>query len=308
MVEGQEGVTWPQWRSLADAAETAGLHALFRSDHYGSLAGEAEAGSLDALATMAALGVVTRELRLGTLVSPATFRHPSVTARSAVTADHVSGGRFELGLGAGWNVREHEAYGFPFPPTRERFDILEEQLQIVRGQWEQDPFSFEGRHYRLVEARAEPKPLQAPLPIIVGGGAGPRLLGLAARYADEYNTIFISPEDARERWLRVEEACRQAGRDPATLRYSLMLPAIVGRTAAELRERAAKVARSRGQDDPEGVLAEVAASGVAATVDEAADRLRRYADAGVDRVMLQHQDHTDVEMVALLGDVAPAVA
>ena len=305
MIEGQEGVTWPQWLALAQAAEAADLDALFRSDHYGTVDGD-EQGSLDALATLTALGGLTTRIRLGTLVSPATFRHPSLVARTAVTADHVSNGRFELGLGAGWNEREHAAYGFPFPPVRERFELLEEQLQVVRGQWEQDPFSFAGRHYRLVEGCARPHPLQARLPIIVGGGPGPWLLRLAARYADEYNTIFISPDEARQRWSLVEAACRREGRDAATLRYSLMLPALVGRTAAEVRERAAKVGQARGEDAG-SVLADVARLGVAGTVEEAAERLRRYADAGVQRVMLQHQDHSDVEMVAVLGEIARAV-
>src|SRR5262245_1877230 len=184
MIEGQEGGSWEEWVALARAAEDAGLDGLFRSDHYQSVFAQNRRGSLDAWATIAALGAVTERIRLGTMVSPATFRRPSVLARMVVTADHVSGGRVELGLGAGWNIREHESHGFPFPDLGERVEILEEQLEIVTRQWTtEEAFSFDGRHYRLEESRAEPKPLQQPRPpIILGGAAGPRVAGLAARF------------------------------------------------------------------------------------------------------------------------------
>ena len=152
---------------------------------------------------------MTTRLRLGTLVSPATFRHPSVLAKAVATADHVSDGRVELGLGAGWHAREHEAHGFAFPPPRERMDILEEQLQVVLGSWSDGPFSFDATHYTLRDLDAQPKPVQRPhRPIIVGGAAGPRSAALAARYADEYNTVFATPAETRERRATVERACR----------------------------------------------------------------------------------------------------
>jgi alkanesulfonate monooxygenase SsuD/methylene tetrahydromethanopterin reductase-like flavin-dependent oxidoreductase (luciferase family) len=183
MIEGQEGVTWPQWVALARACEEHGIPALFRSDHYLELGGgHPERGSLDAWTTLAALGAVTTTLRLGTLVSPATFRHPSVLAKAVVTADHVSNGRVTLGIGAGWHEREHEAYGFPFASTRERMDVLEEQLQVIHGAWADAPFTFEGQHYRLRNLEAQPKPVQRPRPpIIIGGSAGPRSAAFAAR-------------------------------------------------------------------------------------------------------------------------------
>src|SRR5919197_335681 len=149
MIEGQEGVTWEQWLALADACERHGIEGLFRSDHYYSGIGGAPKPCLDAWATLAALAARTERIRLGTLVSPVTFRHPAELAKVAVTVDHVSNGRVELGLGAGWNVREHEAFGFPFPETKERMDVLAEQLEIVHGLWTQERFDFEGRHYRL---------------------------------------------------------------------------------------------------------------------------------------------------------------
>src|SRR4051794_13527093 len=172
MIEGQENVTWEDWVALAQTADRNGFEALFRSDHYLSVIGKHERGSLDAWSTINALAGVTDTLRLGTMVSPTSFRHPSVLAKSVVTADHVSGGRVELGLGAGWLEAEHRAYGFPFHDTRTRMDVLEEQLQIIRGQWGDGPFSFEGDHYRIDDLDALPKPVQRPGPPIVLGGSG----------------------------------------------------------------------------------------------------------------------------------------
>src|SRR3954452_24713925 len=171
-------------------------------------------GALRAWATVGGLAAVTTTLRLGTLVSPATFRHPSVLAKMAVTADHVSGGRVEGGIGAGWMEAEHRAYGFPFPPTKTRMDVLAEQLEIVHRSWKPGPFSFHGEHYAIEELDALPKPVQQPHPpLIVGGSGGPRSLELAARWADEYNTPFASLEKCRELRARLDAACEAAGRE-----------------------------------------------------------------------------------------------
>ncbi|MGH8573564.1 MAG: TIGR03560 family F420-dependent LLM class oxidoreductase, partial [Gammaproteobacteria bacterium] len=180
MIEGQEDVTWEQWVALAGACEEYGLEGLFRSDHYVSVMGRTERGSLDAWSTLSALAAVTSRIRLGSLVSPATFRHPSVVAKSAATADHISGGRVELGLGAGWYEAEHEAYGFEFPDTGTRMDVLGEQLEIVHRQWTEESVDFDGRHYKLKGVHALPKPVQRPHPpIIVGGSGRRRTVGLA---------------------------------------------------------------------------------------------------------------------------------
>src|SRR5262249_41371317 len=161
-------------------------------------------------ATLAGLAAVTERIRLGTMVSPATFRRPSILARMVVTVDHISRGRVELGIGAGWNQAEHDAYGFPFLDLGERMEMLEEQLEIVNRQWAEEAFSFDGRHYRLQRSRAEPKPVQRPRPpIVMGGAAGPRVARLAARWADEYNTTFASPDECRERHARIVEACER---------------------------------------------------------------------------------------------------
>src|SRR5688572_6487932 len=196
MIEGQEDVTWEDWRALAGACEEHGVEALFRSDHYLSVEGRTERGSLDAWATLSALAAVTSTLRLGTLVSPATFRHPSELAKVVATADHVSGGRVELGMGTGWLEAEHEAYGFPFPPLGERFGELEEQLELVSRQWADKSFTHEGERYTVRELNALPKPVQRPRPnLIVGGRGGGRSVAVGARFGDEYNTFHKTVDE-----------------------------------------------------------------------------------------------------------------
>jgi F420-dependent oxidoreductase-like protein len=268
MIEGQDGVTWDQWRALATTAEASGFDALFRSDHYETLQGPDNRGSLDAWTTLSALAALTSTIKLGTLVSPVTFRHPSVLARSVVTADHISGGRVELGIGAGWHEGEHRSFGFPFETTRDRFDRLEDQIEIVARSWESAPFDFQGRHYTLEQCDAQPKPTRRPN-LILGGSAGPRGAALAARWADEYNTVYPTVEQARERRERIAAACAEAGRDPIT--FSAMVP-------------------------------------LEGSPDELVERLRGLAQAGVERVMLQHLAHDDLAAVELVGrEVIPRV-
>jgi F420-dependent oxidoreductase-like protein len=269
MVEGQEGVGWDDWLALARAAEELGFEGLFRSDHYGPVVAAGERGSLDAWTTLAGLAAVTSRIRLGTLVSPATFRHPSVLAKSAVTVDHISGGRVELGMGAGWNEAEHVRYGFPFPPTRERMDVFAEQLEIVHRQWHGEPFSFEGDHYTLTDSDPQPKPVQRPHPpLIVGGRGRKRSVALAARWADEYNAVSPSPDECRELRERIARACEREDREPLPLSVMTRVPE--GTPADAVRE------------------------------------LSALAEAGVQRVMLQHLEHTDLDVLRVIAeDVAP---
>jgi len=280
MLEGQEGIDWPQWVALARAAEDAGLDGLFRSDHYRSIGRGEPAGALDAWATLAGLAAVTSRLRLGTMVSPVTFRPPSVLAKNVVTVDHVSGGRAELGIGAGWYEAEHETYGFPFPPDRQRLDELDRQLAEITRQWTEADDVW-------------PKPVQQPRPpIVVGGSAKPRTVRAAVRHADEYNTVFPTVDEAYERKRIVDEAASAAGRDP--LRFSIMTGCLVGSDRADVDRRLERFRGVVGRDAPP----------LCGTVEEVADRLRAYEAAGVERAMLQHLVHEDVEMVALLGDLA----
>jgi F420-dependent oxidoreductase-like protein len=306
MIEGQEGVTWDDWVALAQACERLGFEALFRSDHYLSAMGAGDRGSLDAWSTLSGLAAVTSTLRLGTLVSPATFRHPSVLAKNAVTADHISGGRVELGIGTGWLEAEHRAYGFPFPAIGVRMDRLEEQLEIVSGSFGRGPFSFTGEHYAVERLDARPKPLQDPLPLLMGGAAKKRGAALAARFASEYNVVQHSPEEAAASRGRLAAACEQADRDPATLRFSLMHQLVIGADAAELRGRAERLAAVTGAPEDVDDLRRTALAG---TPEDVVARLREYEAAGVERVMLQHLLHRDIAALELFAaEVVPAFA
>jgi len=306
MVEGQEDVTWEQWVALARACEEHGLEGLFRSDHYLSVFTDPARGSLDAWATLAGLAAITDRIRLGTLVSPVTFRHPSVLAKQVTTVDHISGGRVELGLGAGWHVPEHRAYGFDYPEDRVRMEMLAEQLEIVHRSWSEAPLTFEGRHYRVEGLHALPRPVQDPHPpLIVGGHGGRRSAALAARWSDEYNTISADPAECARLRAAVEDAWEAEGRDPATVRFSLMTGSVVGEDRAEVLDRArAVMATIRETGDPEAFLRGRADTWVVGTVDQARDRLDELEAAGVDRVMLQHLAPDDLGMVALLGRLA----
>ena len=305
MVEGQEDVTWEQWVALARACEEHGLEGLFRSDHYLSVFTDPARGSLDAWATLAGLAAITDRIRLGTLVSPVTFRHPSVLAKQVVTVDHISGGRVELGLGAGWHVPEHRAYGFGYPEDRDRMDLLAEQLEIIHRSWSEAPLTFHGTRYRLEELHALPRPVQDPHPpLIVGGHGGRRSTALAARWADEYNTLSATPAECAQVRRRVAEAWEAEGRDPATLRFSMMTGAVVAESRAELLERARAVMEvTRETGEPDAFLRERADTWVVGTVDEARQRLDELEAAGVDRVMLQHLATHDPAMVAVLGQL-----
>jgi F420-dependent oxidoreductase-like protein len=299
MIEGQEGVSWPEWVALARACEEHGIPALFRSDHQLTLGDDPERGSLDAWATLSALAAITSTLRLGTLVSPVTFRHPSELAKVVTAADHVSRGRIEVGIGAGWNEREHRAYGYPFPPLRERMEMLAEQLEIVHGHWADELFDFRGRHYALEALDARPKPVQRPHPpVLMGGAAGPQAARLAARWADEYNTTFATVEEVRDRKAKIEAACAQAGRDP--IPFSLMTGFVAGRSRSDLDRRRRRLAERTGTDpvDEPGWIV--------GTVDEVTEQLGAFRDAGVHRVMLQNLLHDDLEVVEIIGrDLAP---
>jgi F420-dependent oxidoreductase-like protein len=304
MIEGQEGVTWDRWRSLAATAERLGFHGLYRSDHYSSVSERADRGALDAWGTICALGPLTERIRLGTVVSPASFRHPSVLGKLVVTADHISGGRVELGLGAGWFEAEHRQFGFPFLPARERFDVLEEQLEIVTGQWRDEPFSFHGRHYAIERCDSYPKPLASPRPLLrMGGAAKRRAAALAARFADEYNAVLEGPERVAEVRRSLDGACIDAGRDPATLPLSLMTGFLVGSTREDLRRRARRLLAWQGKadEDVDVALGELGASWLVGTPDELAARLAEYEAAGVMHVMLQHhlvEDDAALELIA----------
>ena len=260
--EPQQGASYATLRRVAKATEDLGFDAFFRSDHYlkmGSVSGEP--GPSDAWATLAGLAVETSRIRLGTLVTSATFRYPGPLAIAVAGIDEMSGGRVELGLGAGWYGTEHAAYGIPFPPTRERFDRLEEQLAIITGLWETpagEKFSYEGTYYQVTDSPALPKPVQRPRPPVIVGGHGPRRTpALAARYADEFNIAFSNPGEVAAQFGRVREACAAAGRDAGSLVYSAAQVVCCGKDEATVvpprggdRPRRGRPARKRPRRIP----------------------------------------------------------
>jgi F420-dependent oxidoreductase-like protein len=305
MIEGQEDVTWPQWLALAQACERHGVPAMFRSDHYLNVNGYSDRGSLDAWGTICALSAVTSSLRLGTMVSPATFRHPSVLAKLVATADQISGGRVELGIGAGWHEREHDAYGFAFPDLRARMQNLEEQLEVITGTWTQMPFSHDGQHYRLQSLQALPGPRQRPHPpIIMGGDAGPKGARLAARYADEYNTPLPTLEQARERRVLIAQACERERR--AAIPFSVMAPVVTASSGAALDRRIERIAAKLGEDAA-AIRKSPPPGWVLGLLDEVAGQLGELEQVGVSRVMCQQVVQEDLEAVELLGVALPAL-
>ena len=302
MVEGQEGVTWDDWVRLAHLTEEHGLEGLFRSDHYTAII-RPDADAHDAWATLAGLAAITKRIRLGTLVSPATFRHPSVLARIAVTVDHISGGRVDVGMGSGWYEREHEAHGFQFLDGRKRFELFAEQVEVVVRSWTEDRFDHDGPAYRLRDQLALPRPVQQPHPpLVLGGRVKPRFAELAARYATEVNTLGAPNAELRERKAALDRACADLGRDPAMLGYSVMTACFIGETHADVLDRVGTFLAIRADGtDPETLIAERRDRWLVGTVDEVAERIGELEDLGVTRVFLQHLNHDDDDMVALAG-------
>jgi len=301
--EPQEGATYDDQLALALLAEELGFDAYFRSDHYISFTfGDGLPGPTDAWTTLAGLARDTTRLRLGTLVSPVTFRLPGPLAIAVAQIDAMSGGRVELGLGAGWNDREHAAYGIPFPSTGERFDRLEEQLAIVRGLWSTpvgEHFSFSGTHYSIDDSPALPKPVQQTGPPIVMGGFGAkRTPQLAARYADEFNVAFAPPDAYPEIVGRVAAACEAIDRDPASLPTSIANTVVCGVDEAEVERRASAIGRD---------VATARLAHLAGTPAEVVDRVGAYRDHGATTVYFQVLDLHDLDHLRLLAEeVVPA--
>lgn len=309
MIEGQQGVSWPAWLRLAEACERLGFEGLFRSDHYYSGEGVGGRGSTDAWTLLAGLAAVTERLRLGTLVSPVTFREPALLTKAAVTVDEISGGRAEVGMGAGWWEEEHTGHGFAFHDVDGRWERLEEQVAVVHGLLTQERFSYEGRHYTLRDVEFLPKSVQVPhLPLILGGKrVGSRMQALIGRYADEFNTVGGTPEEVAERFERARRGCRDAGRDPDTLVTSMMTWFFVAPTEDAYLE---KLERARSLDPTAGPFdayrRDIERDCIVGTPERAAARLREYRDAGVRRIYLNHELYDDLDMLELVaGEVLP---
>ncbi|MCW2637833.1 MAG: Coenzyme F420-dependent N10-methylene tetrahydromethanopterin reductase-like protein [Dactylosporangium sp.] len=296
--EPQQGATYDDQLRIARHTEELGFDAFFRSDHYLSIGeGDGLPGPTDSWVTLGALAVQTSRIKLGTLVTSATFRYPGVLAISAAQVDQMSDGRVELGLGAGWFEAEHKAYGIPFPPVKERFDRLEEQLAIITGLWTTpvgERFTFHGEHYDVEDSPALPKPVQSPgPPVIIGGVGAKRTPALAARYAHEFNVPFASVEQTAQMYERVTEACRKAGRDQLPV-FSAAQTIACGRTEAEARKRAEAI----GQTPP-----------LYGTPAQVVDQIGRFAQAGATRLFLQVLDMHDLDHLDVIAsEIAPQLA
>jgi F420-dependent oxidoreductase-like protein len=288
--EPQLGASYDDQLTIARHAEDLGFDAFFRSDHYLTM-GSANGlpGPTDSWVTLGALAVQTSRIRLGTMVTAATFRYPGPLAISVAQVDQMSGGRVELGLGAGWYEAEHRAYGIPYPPTKERFDRLEEQFAIVTGLWTTplgDTFTYRGVHYELIDSPALPKPAQSPRPPVIVGGKGPkRTPALAARYADEFNVPFAPLPTIREMYERVTAACEAAGRTDRPV-FSAAETIAVGRTDAEAKNRAGNIG---------------GAPALYGTPEQVADQIGRYAELGATRLFLQVLDLSDLDHLDVIA-------
>ena len=296
MIEGQEGLHWERWRRLCQDVEALGFASLRRSEHLISLMGDDTRDCIDCWTSLALAAEWTKSIQFGPMVSPMTFHHAAILARKAASVDVLSKGRLILGVGAGWNEREHEMFGVPFLTVGERMDRLEQGVARIRDTW----------------AISNPKPAQNPIPLLMGGVGEKRALPLVAREADEWNYTRLDQDEYRHKRDVINRACKQIGRDPASIRYSVMLNYIIGRDKNELRERAlnlAKVVPRLKRDSPDETLAAARQSALVGTADEVAEQIKRYAKLGVDLFMLQHFVLDDRDALQLLAsDVIPAVA
>ena len=314
MCEPQQGMSYAEILALAQTAEEAGFESFFRSDHYSSFPGEAGLPTTDAWATLAGIARETKRITFGALVSPVTFRQPGNFAKLVTTVSEMSGGRVEVGVGAGWNDEEHAQHAIPYPDTRERYDMLEEQLAILHGLWtEPDGWSYEGGHWSVRDARFYPKPL-APRGrrhpnIIVGGGGGPRMCALVARYADEMNISSKGPAAVAQAFERLDDACRAEGRDPSDVTRSVMTGVLVGESETDVRDRVGQLMDLFGSnsEDADAWLDERRKRWIIGTPDEARERIESFAAAGTERIMLQTFLPRDLDMVRLIGrELLPA--
>lgn len=315
MTEPQQGLTYDEQLAIVRRAEAAGFETFFRSDHYQSFPGPAGEPTTDAWAVLAGLARETSRIGLGALVSPVTFRHAGNLAKVVTTVDHMSAGRVEFGLGAGWNDDEHRQLGLPFPPISERADLLEDNLAILHGLWgEPDGWSYQGKQVMIDGALFYPKPVAAPgrptmangasrPRLLVGGEGSPRSMRIAARFADEFNLSSSSPERAREKFAALAAACEAAGRDPATMARSTMAGVLIGRDDGEYRRRQHDLLSAFGNVDAgEEWFHARGDRWIIGTPDRAREMVARFAEAGAERIMLQDFVPRDLEMIDLMAE------
>ena len=308
MLEGQEGLTWERWFAIADRVESLGLESLSRSDHFFSLMGHPERPALECWTSLTALAQRTQRIRFGPLVSPMTFRHPALLARMAAAVDLLSNGRLVVGLGAGWNDAEHQAFGIALPPLKERFDRLEEGIAVIKALWSGGPVDLEGRYYPLRRAAAYPRPLQRPAPpVLIGGDGEIRLLRIVARDADEWNSHAPGPDVYKVKRAKLEEHCRAVGRDPDAIHRSWMGGILIGRDAREVAEKGRWM--QSFLSGLSGVRPDVAPdelrrrSWIVGTPDQVASQLEAWSALRIERVMFQWYNLDDLDGLGLLAEL-----
>lgn len=301
MIEGQNGLNWRRWRGVLDAAERLGYHGVFRSDHFTNAA-PPDRDSLELWTSLTFAASQTERIEFGPLVTPVTFRHPSITARAAAAVDDLSGGRLVLGIGAGWQEREHAAFGVPFPDQTTRFELLTEYLEVVTRLLRSDePVRYEGAHFHLRDAMLLPRPARSGgPPILIGGNGRHRTMPIAARFADEWNAVFVSPDRFRELNRHLNELLRAVGRNPAAVRRSVMVGTVFARSEEQVRELLTRQGRSASELTAHG--------SIVGTPERWVQQLRAYAAAGVERMMLQWLDLDDLAGIELVArEVLPQV-
>jgi F420-dependent oxidoreductase-like protein len=298
MIEGQEGLTWARFSRLTEAVEDLGFESLFRSDHLTALEGHPRRATLALWPSLTYLAIQTRSLRFGPLVSPMTFRHPAIVARAAAAVSELSGGRLDMGIGAGWFAGEHRMFGIPYPPYAERLEMLEEGARVLQALWSGRPATFQGRYYSLDEAQADPAP-PGRIPLILGG-KGERTLQLVARYADEWNFSYQGPDAFAEKSARLDKHLRAEGRPPADVRRSLMVPFVIGTDERAIQARI-DAHRATFTELPATLAGWHEAGFPGGTPDQLLEQLGAFIEAGVTRFMLQHNDLDDLDSLEMLA-------
>ena len=310
MIESQEGVGWTEWKNIVQWTEELGFESLWRSDHFFSFFGPSRnVDSLDTLVAHTYTAAMSQRIRFGSLVLSMTFRHPAVLARMAAAIDQLSGGRFILGVGAGWNQTEHDAYGITLPSVKQRMDNLEESLRVIKALFEHDSASFDGKIYKLAEAPLNPKPAQKPMSILVGGSGEQRTLRMVARYATEWNTVGSNIETYRHKVAVLEQHCEREKRDPKTIHRSLMASYILGEDQADVdRQVAAMLERMPPRFRPAEGSRRLPLGAMAGTVPQLIEQIKGWEGEGVSRIMLQYQRPPTREMLAqMASEILPKV-
>ena len=312
MIEGQEGLTWDRWKRLAHAAEDLGFDSLWRSDHFFSLAGPRDRQALETWISLVVAAQETKRVRFGPLVCSMTFRQPALLARMAAQIDVLSNGRLEVGVGAGWNAPEHDAFGLPFPSTGTRMDMLEEGVQVMQALWGKGPATVTGRHYTLKEATCYPKPVQTPLPLIIGGTGEKRTLRIAAKYAQHWNAVSVGVDAYPAKRAALERHCAELGRDPNEIHRSMMAGFIIGATEAEVAKHYEQVAEAlftHRKMDQDAIQARLANSGWAVgTTSQVVEQLGALEEVGVQEFMFQHHAQENFGVLELIAkEVIPQV-